>query len=90
MNDPASLSQESQREEYAVSELQRRLEVSVSLSNSGLQIVDELEDGELLELASGFMGDNNEQVLHSHPNWFNAYLCIYIYSTDNILCGQKN
>ncbi|KAJ9175422.1 hypothetical protein P3X46_013979 [Hevea brasiliensis] len=59
---------ESQREEYAVSELQRRLEVSVSLSNSGLQIVDELEDGELLELASGFMGDNNEQKIQALRN----------------------
>ncbi|KAG8651044.1 protein GLUTELIN PRECURSOR ACCUMULATION 3 isoform X2 [Manihot esculenta] len=63
-----SAHKESQREEYAISELQRRLEVSVSLSSSGLQIVDELEDGELLELASGFMGDkvsNNEQKIQA-------------------------
>lgn len=64
-----SVSQESQREESAVSELQKKLEISVSRSSSGLQIIDELEDREFLELAAGLIGDrvsNNGQVLHNH------------------------
>ncbi|KAG6680355.1 hypothetical protein I3842_13G037500 [Carya illinoinensis] len=47
----------SQREQSAVSELQRRLEISVSLSSSGLPIVNELEDKEFLELASTLTGE---------------------------------
>ncbi|XP_042955812.1 protein GLUTELIN PRECURSOR ACCUMULATION 3 isoform X2 [Carya illinoinensis] len=47
----------SQREQSAVSELQRRLEISVLLSSSGLPIVNELEDKEFLELASTLTGE---------------------------------
>ncbi|KAG5239592.1 Kelch repeat-containing family protein [Salix suchowensis] len=56
---------ESQSEGSAILELQKRLEISASLSNSGLQIVDELEDREFLELASGLIGEkvsNNGQL----------------------------
>ena len=49
--------QGSQREQSAVSELQRRLEISVSLSSPGFPIVDELEDKEFLELASSLFGE---------------------------------
>lgn len=47
---------ESQRESSALVELQKKLDVSVSLSSPGLQIMDELEDREFLELASRLMG----------------------------------
>ncbi|KAL7204507.1 hypothetical protein ACSBR2_017559 [Camellia fascicularis] len=53
--------------ESAVSELQKRLQISVSLS-SETQIIDELEDKEFLELASQLIGENvagNEQISHS-------------------------
>ncbi|KDP45008.1 hypothetical protein JCGZ_01508 [Jatropha curcas] len=64
---------ESQREESAIAELQKRSEISVSLSSSGLQIVDEFEDAELLELASGFMGDrvssNEQKTLALRDHW---------------------
>ncbi|KAK9283839.1 hypothetical protein L1049_012093 [Liquidambar formosana] len=45
---------ESQKEESAVSELRKKLEISVSLSSPELRIIDELEDTEFLELASRF------------------------------------
>ncbi|KAH9768907.1 Galactose oxidase/kelch repeat superfamily protein [Citrus sinensis] len=47
---------ESQRESSAIVELQKKLDISVSLSRPGLQIMDELEDEEFLELASRLMG----------------------------------
>lgn len=56
---------ESQRESSAIVELQKKLDISVSLSRRGLQIMDELEDEEFLELASRLMGAgvfSNEQV----------------------------
>ncbi|XP_015577183.1 protein GLUTELIN PRECURSOR ACCUMULATION 3 isoform X2 [Ricinus communis] len=68
-NGVESAFKESQGDKSAVSELQKRLDISVALSSSGFQIVDELEDGELLDLASGLMGDgviNNEQALRDH------------------------
>lgn len=58
--------QESQTEKSLLSELQRRLQISVSLSSSRLPIVDELEDKELLELASKLAGgqvSSNLQVM---------------------------
>ncbi|XP_062173890.1 protein GLUTELIN PRECURSOR ACCUMULATION 3 isoform X2 [Alnus glutinosa] len=55
-NNVQSALQGSQRVQSAVSELQRRLEISVSLSSSGLPILDELEDNEFLELASSLAG----------------------------------
>ncbi|XP_065872438.1 protein GLUTELIN PRECURSOR ACCUMULATION 3 isoform X2 [Euphorbia lathyris] len=57
-----------QQEESAVLELQKRFGISVSLQSCRPQIVDELEDGELLELASGLMGDtvsNNQQKIQA-------------------------
>ncbi|KAK4279551.1 hypothetical protein QN277_011316 [Acacia crassicarpa] len=48
---------ESQTEKSLVSELQKRLEISVSMSSSRLPIVDELKDRELLELASREAGE---------------------------------
>ncbi|XP_028085819.1 protein GLUTELIN PRECURSOR ACCUMULATION 3-like isoform X2 [Camellia sinensis] len=59
---------ESGMKESAVSELQKRLEISVSLSSPETQIIDELEDTEFLELASRLVGENvagNEQISHS-------------------------
>ncbi|KAE9619277.1 putative kelch-type beta propeller, galactose oxidase, beta-propeller [Lupinus albus] len=56
-DDFQSQSKESQTENFPFSELQKRLQVSVSLSNSRLPIVNELEDKELLELASALTGD---------------------------------
>ncbi|KAH9704421.1 Galactose oxidase/kelch repeat superfamily protein [Citrus sinensis] len=47
---------ESQRESSTIVELQKKLDISVSLSRPGLQIMDELEDEEFLELASRLMG----------------------------------
>ncbi|XP_028768396.1 protein GLUTELIN PRECURSOR ACCUMULATION 3 isoform X1 [Neltuma alba] len=47
----------SQAEKSLVSELQKRLEITVSMSSSRLPIVDELEDKELLELASSLAGE---------------------------------
>ncbi|KAJ4850458.1 G protein alpha subunit [Turnera subulata] len=56
-----------------VSELQKRLDVSVSLSRSGLKIVDELEDREFLELASELLGDkfsdNGQNIQALRENW---------------------
>ena len=49
--------QESQAEKSLISELQKRLEIAVSLSSSRLPIVDELKDKELLELASTLSGE---------------------------------
>ncbi|XP_017984444.1 PREDICTED: acyl-CoA-binding domain-containing protein 5 isoform X4 [Theobroma cacao] len=59
---------ESQREDDAITELQRRLGVSVSLSGPGLQIIDESDDKEFIELGSKLIGEkvsNNEQGLVS-------------------------
>lgn len=53
-------------ENSSVSELQKRLEISVSLSTQKLQIIDESEDKEFLELASQLTGKraaSNGQVL---------------------------
>lgn len=54
-------------QEDAVSELQKRIGISVSISDSnGKKIVDELEDTELLELASKFIGEgalSNKEVI---------------------------
>lgn len=45
-------------QEDALAELQKRIGVSVSISNSNTKkIVDELEDTELLELASKLVGE---------------------------------
>ncbi|XP_050281975.1 protein GLUTELIN PRECURSOR ACCUMULATION 3 [Quercus robur] len=56
-NNVQSALEGSQREQSAVSELQRRLEISVSLSSPGFPIVDELEDKEFFELASSLFGE---------------------------------
>ncbi|KAM7526803.1 hypothetical protein LguiA_016705 [Lonicera macranthoides] len=48
--------EEIQMENSSVSELQKRLEISVSLSTPKLQIIDESEDKEFLELASQLIG----------------------------------
>lgn len=59
--------QENQIEGYAVSELQKRLDIHVSLSNRK-QIIDELLDKEIIELASQAIGEKaltNEEVLDS-------------------------
>lgn len=49
--------QESQTEKSLISQLQKQLEIPVSLSSSRLPIVDELKDKELLELASTSAGE---------------------------------
>ncbi|KAJ8756312.1 hypothetical protein K2173_025124 [Erythroxylum novogranatense] len=51
-----SANKETQQEDFAINELQRRVEFSLSFSSSGLQIVDEFEDRELLELAERLTG----------------------------------
>lgn len=51
-------SKENQTEKFLFSEFQRRLQISVSASNTRLQIVNELEDKELLELASRLAGED--------------------------------
>ncbi|PNX77133.1 hypothetical protein L195_g033095 [Trifolium pratense] len=66
LNDPACreliyshrLCQENQSEKFPLAELQRRLQISVSQPNSRIPIVNELEDKELLELASRLAGEN--------------------------------
>lgn len=54
-------------QEDALAELQKRIGVSVSISNSNTKkIVDELEDTELLELASKLVGEralSNKEVV---------------------------
>lgn len=64
---------ESQSEGSAILELQKRLEISASVSSSGLQIVDELEDREFLELASGLIGDevsnNGQEIQAVRDHW---------------------
>ncbi|CAN0900643.1 Protein GLUTELIN PRECURSOR ACCUMULATION 3 [Linum grandiflorum] len=54
--DNQSMLKENQRVGSAVAELQKKLQVTVMLPASGLQIVDEQEDKELLELASSLRG----------------------------------
>ncbi|KAI4352603.1 hypothetical protein L6164_006839 [Bauhinia variegata] len=56
-DDFRSTFKESQTEASPISELQRRLQISVSLSNTRLPIMDELQDKELLELASSLSGE---------------------------------
>ncbi|PON56333.1 BTB-kelch protein [Parasponia andersonii] len=53
--DVSSRTKESQREQSAVSELQRKLGILVPLSGAGSPIVDEIEDKEFLELASSLV-----------------------------------
>ncbi|GMN52715.1 hypothetical protein TIFTF001_021868 [Ficus carica] len=65
--DVSSGMRESQREQSAVSELQKKLGISVSLSGNRAPIVDELEDKELIELASSLIGEKvsgNGQLSH--------------------------
>ncbi|XP_030543074.1 protein GLUTELIN PRECURSOR ACCUMULATION 3 [Rhodamnia argentea] len=49
--------EEREKEETAISELQKRLGISVSLSNPGREIVDVSEDREFCDLASRITGD---------------------------------
>lgn len=71
---PVNPSQESRKDESTISELQRRLEVAVSLSVPELQILDELEDKEFLELASTLSGvgektSSDGQISHTQVVW---------------------
>ncbi|XP_009336997.2 protein GLUTELIN PRECURSOR ACCUMULATION 3 isoform X3 [Pyrus x bretschneideri] len=52
-----NIKRESQMEESAVSELQKRLGISVSLLGNGVPIVDEVEDKEFIQLASNLVGE---------------------------------
>ncbi|VVA29233.1 PREDICTED: rab9 effector with kelch [Prunus dulcis] len=64
-NNVQSEGKESQMEESVVSELQKRLGISVSLLGNGVPIVDELEDTEFVQLASSLVGErvsSNQQV----------------------------
>lgn len=75
-----NLSQASQKEESAVSELRKRLDMSVSISVPELQIIDELEDKEFLELALSLIGvgekvSSNGQISHTQVVW-----CFYVFS----------
>ncbi|XP_024030394.1 actin-fragmin kinase isoform X2 [Morus notabilis] len=65
--DVSSRVRESQQEQSAVSELQKKLGLSVSLSGNRSPIVDELEDKEFIELASSLIGEKisgNVQLSH--------------------------
>ncbi|XP_009763861.1 protein GLUTELIN PRECURSOR ACCUMULATION 3 [Nicotiana tabacum] len=69
-----SMEKERQMQEDALAELQKRIGVSVSISNSNTKkIVDELEDTELLELASKLVGEgalsNKEVVQALRDHW---------------------
>ncbi|PRQ56276.1 hypothetical protein RchiOBHm_Chr1g0333991 [Rosa chinensis] len=55
---------ESETEESAVSELRKRLGISVSLPSNGVPVVDELEDRELIELASSLVGERDTTCEH--------------------------
>lgn len=53
-------------EASAISELQKRLQIDVSLASPEIRIKEESEDAEFVELASRLIGENassNEQVL---------------------------
>ncbi|CAI0560387.1 unnamed protein product [Linum tenue] len=60
------LLEENQRVGSAVLELQKRLEVSVALPASGLQIVDEQEDRELLELLPSSTNEQGIRLVRDH------------------------
>lgn len=63
--------QESGLEGSAVSELQKRLEMSVSLSCPEFQITEEMEDKDFLELASQLIEETvagTEQISHNQVN----------------------
>ncbi|KAK9075121.1 hypothetical protein SSX86_003440 [Deinandra increscens subsp. villosa] len=60
-----SNSKENHMDGSAISELQKRLNISVSLSGDGFHIIDESEDKEFIELASSIIGNTtiaNKQV----------------------------
>lgn len=91
--DPMCLSQASLKEESAVSELQKRLDVSVSISVPELQVIDELEDREFLELATSLIGtgekvSNNGQISHTQVAFCFMFFMVGV-STDNFLFGEK-
>lgn len=52
-------------EGFAISELQKRLNISVSNSNDGFHIVDESKDKEFLELASRII-ENSQNTTFSN------------------------
>ncbi|XP_015901923.2 protein GLUTELIN PRECURSOR ACCUMULATION 3 [Ziziphus jujuba] len=59
---------EGQREKSTVSDLQKRLGISVSLADKRIPIVDESEDKEFMELASSLVGEtvsSNGQLSHN-------------------------
>nr|XP_048328517.1 protein GLUTELIN PRECURSOR ACCUMULATION 3-like [Ziziphus jujuba var. spinosa] len=59
---------EGQREQSTVSDLQKRLGISVSLADKRIPIVDESEDKEFMELASNLVGEtvsSNGQLSHN-------------------------
>ncbi|XP_040372928.1 protein GLUTELIN PRECURSOR ACCUMULATION 3 isoform X3 [Rosa chinensis] len=63
-NNVQSELKESEAEESAVSELRKRLGISVSLPSNGVPVVDELEDRELTELASSLVGERDTTCEH--------------------------
>ncbi|KAL7584542.1 protein GLUTELIN PRECURSOR ACCUMULATION 3 [Lactuca sativa] len=75
-NDFQSETKENDMEGSAISELQKRLNISVSFSGHNLQIVHESEDKEFLELASRINGNksfNNKQAVDAlREHWQNS------------------
>nr|KAJ0214864.1 hypothetical protein LSAT_V11C300152480 [Lactuca sativa] len=75
-NDFQSETKENDMEGSAISELQKRLNISVSFSGHNLQIVHESEDKEFLELASRINGNksfNNKQAVDAlREPWQNS------------------
>lgn len=60
-------------EESVVSELQKRLGISVYLLGNGVPVVDELEDKEFVQLASSLVGErvsSNQQVSDIQVGYF--------------------
>lgn len=86
------LLQESQRESSALVELQKKLDVSVSLSSPGLQIMDELEDREFLELASRLMGAgvfSNGQVSCIQVSLILFMIFLLVFAANNFSWWEK-
>ena len=68
-----------------VSELQKKLEIAVSLSSPELQIIEESEDTEFLELASRLIVESiagTEQISHRQVS------LVYFISTLSVYAGS--
>lgn len=72
--------------------MQKKLDISVSLSRPGLQIMDELEDEEFLELASRLMGAgvfSNGQVSRIQVSLILFMMYLLVFATNNFCTWEK-